>query len=225
METAGRGDRRHHHLELAATVLLSLATFGSAWSAWRSSAWNGVQSIESSRATFYLTESVRASTRAHTRETIDVATWLMWMQAIARGDERYAEDLAQRFRPEFRPAFEDWLAEPAQGDVLPIPPGSPFVRGEYQAAKREALVLQHHAEEASQRATTANAIANDFVLTAVLYASVLFLAGVSLKVESLRIRSALVVLAGLLLCGTLIFTAFLPVLTGRELEPASEPAP
>ena len=218
--------RRHHRLELAATVLLSFATFGSAWAAWRSSVWNGVQSYESSQATHYLTESIRASTRAQTREAIDVATFLHWLQAKGRGEERYAADLARRFRAEFRPVFEAWLARPAEGDgPLELPPDSPFVGADYQEAKRESLDLQRRAEEAGVRAAAATSISNDFVLTAVLYASVLFLAGVSLKVEAYGIRLALVILAGVLLCATVIFTALLQRTAEREAEGTAAPAP
>lgn len=215
--------RLHHRLELASTILLSLATFGSAWSAWRSSAWNGVQAIENGRATTYIAESVRASTRAQMRQTIDVTLWLAWLEATARGDEATAGDLTQRFREEFQPVFEDWLEEPRPpGAVLAIPSGSPFAFADYQKARKEAFELQRLAEESSQRATTATAIANDYVLTAVLYASVLLLAGVSLKVEAFPVRKILIYVAGLLLCGTLIATAFLPKVTGRELPPAVE---
>lgn len=215
--------RRHHRLELAATVLLSFATFGSAWAAWRSSVWNGVQAAESSRATHYLTESVRASTLAHTQETIDVATWLHWLQTMRCGDEHYAADLASRFRPEFRRAFEAWLGSAAEG--VGIPPDSPFVRGEYQQAQKEAYELQRLSEDHAQRATLATETSNDFVLTAVLYASVLFLAGISLKVEAYRIRLALVGLAAVVLCLTLLAMAVLPALGAREPAAASTATP
>lgn len=53
----------HRRLEIAAAVLLALATIASAWSAYQASRWNGEQALGYSRAGADRVESSRAFTR------------------------------------------------------------------------------------------------------------------------------------------------------------------
>src|SRR5262245_25667333 len=97
-------------LELAATILLALATVGTAWSAYQSRQWTGEQSQGYSRATADRIAVNRTAALANRQVQIDVATFIQWIDAHAQNDEALADFYRARFRDEFKPAFAAWLA-------------------------------------------------------------------------------------------------------------------
>ena len=65
-------ERRSHQVELAAAVLVALATVSSAWCAYQAVRWSGVQTMFYSAANAARTESNRQSAHADQRTAIDV---------------------------------------------------------------------------------------------------------------------------------------------------------
>ena len=188
--------RRDRRVELIAAVLLSLATVLTAWSAYQATRWSGEQADAYSRASGLRTESVRASTKANEQVLVDVDVFLSWLDATHAGDERLAAFLRDRMREEFRPALAAWLATAPPGQ---IPDGTPFAVPEYRlAAQEESLNLEVRADAASAQARDANQVSDNFVLAAVLFASVLFFSGLAGTCDSLRAQVVLLVLAGLM---------------------------
>jgi hypothetical protein len=182
-------------IEIIAAVILSLATVASAWSAYQATRWSGVQSIHFGEANSLRSESVRASNVAGQQATIDVTVFTQWANAVASGNQRLAKFFAARFRKEFRPAFKAWLALPrVKGSK--IPPGTPFSLPQYKLAEDvKSQTLAAQATHSFNAAKDANQTGDDFVLTAVLFASVLFFSGISTKFTSLPIRAVLIGLA------------------------------
>ena len=97
--------RRKIQVEIVAAVLLSAATVFTAWSAFQSTKWTGVQAIGFSQAATSRTESVRASTRAGQQSLADVSVFTAWLTASNQGQTHLANLLATRFRGEFKVAF------------------------------------------------------------------------------------------------------------------------
>jgi hypothetical protein len=97
-------------VELAATVLLALATVATAWSGYQASRWNGEQAKAFSRANAARIESTRASSLANSQAQIDVATFIQWVDAYAQEETELADFYFERFREEFRPAVDAWIA-------------------------------------------------------------------------------------------------------------------
>lgn len=85
------------------------------------------------------------------------------------------------------PAVDAWLAtEPIINEAAPK---TPFIMDEYVVAQRvEADRLAHVADDKAAQARTANQNGDNYVLTMVLFASVLFFAGVSSKMNRPRNR-------------------------------------
>jgi len=201
-ETVGR-DRR---VELIAAIMLSIATVITAWSAYQATRWSGDQAESYTQASATRTESVRASTEANRQVLIDVDTYLNWLDAEQSGDHALADDIHARMRAEFLPAFDAWLATAPSGA---IPDGTPFALPEYRlAAEEEAKRLETEAAALFEQGNESNQVGDDFVLAAVLLASVLFFAGLAGTFDSLRAQVFLLVLGGLmLLVGTIIVIA------------------
>jgi hypothetical protein len=203
---------RDRRIEVIAVFLLGLATVASAWSAYQATLWSGQQANGYSRAGALRSESLRASTRAGQLAQIDVGLFVQWVTATERRDEALATFLRDRFREEFVPAFDAWLAQgPAAGKSLPD--GSPFTLPEYRLqASVEAERLEHQATDEFGRATHANKVGDTFVLAAVLFASVLFFSGLESRWDSRRIRVGMLGLAGVLFVIGLVVLALQPQL-------------
>lgn len=197
-------------LELVATVLLAFATLGTAWSAYQSREWTGEQSQGYSRATKSRIEVNRVSAVADRQVQIDVATFLQWVDARQRGNTQLEDFYRQRFWDEFEPAFAAWLA--TNPLVNPRAPKTPFAMPEYRlAANAEAQRLEAAAGVDSNAAKDANERANAYMLAVVLFASALFFAGLSTKLESPGSRTAVLGLGCVLFVGTLVYLATLPI--------------
>ncbi len=177
-------------IELVAALLLALATIGAAWCAYQSTRWGGVQANAYASAGAARQESVRASSRFFAQTTIDVQLFQSWISAANDKDVRLRDFWQERFREEFRPAFDTWVASVPAGQ---IPPGSPFALPEYrpaEAVRSDELAAQ--AETSSAEARAANQTGDNFVLLAVLFASVLFFAGVGTKFNGYRVRMVMI---------------------------------
>lgn len=216
-------------VELVATIIMALAAIFTAWSAFQSAKWSGEQATSFSRAGAARTESTRFDTRAGQQATIDVNLFTSWLDAISteirEGEIEFPSASGtyvptpgtlsafyfERMRPEFEVALEAWL------DLKPLEtegaPGSPFEMDEYVLASAvEARQLQLDANELAAAAGRANQNSDDYVLTAVAFALVLFFGGVSSKLSSKVNRYLSLVIATLLFLGGTYVLIVLPKL-------------
>jgi hypothetical protein len=182
-----------HRMEVFAVVILSVATVCSAWSAYEATRWSGDQAINGARASALRTESTRLSNEANIQTAVDIQVFTAWVTAVSEKNAERAEFLRARFRNEFKPAFDAWLASAPPGT---IPDGTPFMLPEYRlVAAEEASALLKQAEVAQARAADANQISDNFVLTTVLFATVLFFAGIASRMQTVAIRRAVLFIA------------------------------
>ena len=197
-------------VELAATLLLALATVATAWSGYQSTRWNGEQAKAAARANALRIESAKAADLANTQTGIDVATFTQWANAYARDETELADFYFKRFRPEFRPAVDAWVATtPLKNPDAPL---TPFAMPEYElAANAEADQLNAEAELKAAESRRDIQRASNYVLGVVLFASALFFAGMSAKLTSPRLRVAMLVIGSAVFIGTALWIATSPV--------------
>ena len=205
-----RFDKYEPLAEILATVILAIATLATAWSGYQSARWSGVQAAHYSRAGALRVESTRASTFAGQQMQVDVGLFTNWINAYAVGDVRLTHFYQTRFRDEFKPAFDAWLATDPENNQ--DAPPSPFAMPEYVLAKNlEAEELQKQAQDQFAAGEAANEIDDRYVLNTVILASVLFLAGLASQVKSLLMRSSIVVFALIILAWGLYSIIILPI--------------
>ena len=209
-DTEGRGEHLHRRAELLATILLAVAAVATAWSSYQSARWSGVQANDYSGASAARIESTRAATEAGQETQVDVLTFTQWVDAYAKGETRLANFYYDRFRPEFKPAVEAWVAtRPLR---TPNAPSSPFAMPQYRlATKAEAATRLAKAETTAAEAREANQRADNYVLAVVLFAASLFFAGISTKLTLPHQRLAVLSLGWLLFLGTAVWLATFPV--------------
>jgi hypothetical protein len=204
------GDKGRDWVELVATVLLSVATVATAWSAYQANRWNGEQAKAASRANAARIESTRASGVANRQLQIDVALFTQFIDAFAQEQTELANFYRARFRDEFKPAFEAWAASKPRTN--PDAPLTPFELPQYRlAANDEAEELEATADGYAAEARRNIQRSSNYVLGVVLFASALFFAGMSTKLATARLRVVLLGIGCALFLGTLVWIATSPI--------------
>ncbi len=212
-EIAQERFNRTDWIEVVAAVLLALATIVAAWSAYQATRWSGEQSAATRSALEAKSDAAQQASLGGTLAEADIQLWIFWLEQI-RLHETTGDNAAgiafveERFRDEFKPAFDAWLAQASEGEA---PPGTPLEMEEYQpAAGKEAERLNAEADVYADAAAEANQTGDNFVLSAVVMASVLFFAGVGTKLRSRVVRLLMLGFATLLFLGGLGFVLSLP---------------
>ena len=196
--------------ELLVTVLLVVAALATSWSSYQATRWNGEQAAAGGRTNGIRIQAARTDGLARSQTQVDVATFIAWADADQRGETKVADFYVQRFRPEFRTAYDAWLA--LDPFASPDAPPTPFAMEEYQvAAKSEAERLDTAAEASAADVRLNIQRSSNYVLTIVLYAVVLFFAGMSTRLTNPRLRWAMTIAGCLVLLGALAWVATLPV--------------
>jgi hypothetical protein len=197
-------------IELAVTLILIFAAVATSWSGYQAARWHGEQAAGTNRTAAIRFEAARAAARADAETEVDVATFIAWLDADRTGQDDLADIIEARFRPEFRTAYDAWIATQPFTDA--DTPPTPFAMPDYRLASRErAEQLDQEAAASAAEVSTDIQRASNYVLTVVLYSVVLFFGGMSTKLRSRRLRFTLGLAALLLMVGTIAWTATFPI--------------
>ncbi|HUK94221.1 MAG TPA: hypothetical protein VLU96_04115 [Gaiellaceae bacterium] len=202
--------KRERRVELLGTILLAVAAVATAWSTSESTRWRVEQTRASGKANTARTQSSEAFSRAGQLTQVDIATFVQWVDATVGGKPELARFYRERFRPEFKPAFNAWLARrPLTNPGAPL---TPFAMPQYrvaEAVKSERLtaVAQVHSAAGDKDLQHAD----DYLLALVLFATSLFFAAIATKIRSLGQREVLLALGWVIFIGTAVWTLTLPV--------------
>ena len=155
-------------------------------------------------------EAARASGLANAQQQVDVATFMQWVDSYARGEDELVSFYRERFRAEFKPAFNAWIAtKPLKTKGAPL---TPFAMPQYRLAARvEAERLDQTAEELSAQVRRNIQRSSNYVLGVVLFAVALFFAGMSTKLTAPGLRKAMLVVGYAIFLGAVIWIATSPV--------------
>lgn len=202
--------RRERRVELLGTILLAVAAVATAWSTSQATRWRVQQTKASGKANTARIQSSEAFSRAGQLTQVDIATFVQWVDAEVSGKRKLARFYRERFRPEFRPAFDAWLAtSPLTNSKAPL---SPFAMPQYRLAEavtseRLSAVAKVHSAAGDEDLQHAD----DYLLALVFFATALFFAAISTKIRSLRQREVLLVLGWVIFIGTAVWMATLPI--------------
>ena len=197
-------------IEIIATTLLAFATVATAWSGYQATRWGGEATKASAAANAARVNAARQADLSNAQKEVDVAIFIAWVDAFAAGDAFLIDFYDQRFREEFRPALDAWIATmPLQNDDAPL---TPFVMPEYVlASEQEANRLDQVAGDKVQESLRNIQRQSNYVLGAVLFATALFFAGMSSKVGTRGARIALLACGLIVFAGAAIWLATMPV--------------
>lgn len=203
-------EKRRRRLELFSIILLALAAVATAWSSYQAARWTAEYRKPSGKATSLRIDAVRAQGLSEAQTEVDVATFTQWLDARMLGRRDLENFYFRRFRPEFRPAVNAWLAtKPFTNTNAPL---TPFAMPQYKlAAAEQAKQLEADAQTLSATGQQDVQRSTNYVLAVVLFAVSLFFAGLSTKLGSQRQQEALLAIGWVIFLSTAIWVATSPV--------------
>jgi hypothetical protein len=208
-ESSGATTHRERSLELLATVLLSLATLGIAWSGYQAARWSGIQSRHYAEANTARALANRASTTAGQDRLQDLLNFNRWLDASTQGNVTLTRLYEARFRPEFRPAFEAWVLQDPLHNTAAIP-SPPFMPQYHPPEAAVVNQLERKADRAFTGGRDATDHTDNYVFTTVFFAAVLFFAGISMRFAWFEMRVIVLGLGTLCLVYALVRVVSLP---------------
>ena len=209
-EATTAAEKPSKRIEIVAVVMLAIAAVATAWCSYQANRWNGERISASGRSTSLRSQAERAEALAEAQSVVDVQTFIQWVDARTLGRSDLQQFYEDRFREEFRPAFDAWLAT-APFENADAPP-TPFAMPEYElGATAEAEQYDAQTERESARSRAAIQRGANYMLAVVLFALVLFFAGISTKLGTPRLRRVLLGVGCGLFIVTLAWVATFPV--------------
>jgi lipopolysaccharide export LptBFGC system permease protein LptF len=196
--------------EIGAVVVLALATLATAWSGYQATRWGQESTLAQRDANTARIKATRASDLANSQTVIDVSVFEQWVDAYASNDTFLADFYYARFRDEFKPAVDAWIATmPLQNPDAPL---TPFAMPEYVLAARQEAEQQDEITAVKSAQVQPNLQRqSNYVLCVVLFAMVLFLAGVSTRASNRTLRLLVLGLGCAVFVGTIVWIATFPI--------------
>jgi hypothetical protein len=192
------GTRHWRTVQIGEALLLSLVTIAAAWSGYAAAKWNTQSRLELANAATLRNLATRADLAALSTRNFDAATFTAWFTAFTLDDPQKQAIAARRFRPEFKVAFDAWIAtDPFRNPRAP--PGPSYMPQYRLADQTKAEALDRQAEAASAAGHHAGVVGDDYIRITVFLAAVLFLVGIASTFKLHTIRYALITIGTLLL--------------------------
>jgi hypothetical protein len=194
------GDERHPDrlISISEAVLLSIVTILAAWSGYSAAKWGTESSLQLAKASATRTNANREFQESLTVRVGDSTTFNAWFGAYVARNAEATRVAVRRFRPEFRVAFDAWLA--THPFTNPSAPHGPQYMPQYHpTGEVRARVLDAKADALYADGQKAGETGDRYVRTTVVLASVLFLVGISSHFPLRGVRFGLIGLGGILL--------------------------
>jgi hypothetical protein len=199
VEAPGRARRllekiEHSWLEIAATALLALATILSAYSAYQSAHWHGIEEEHFNKSSQALVRASELDDTAMGEKTIDIMMATDYLDAMADGNAALAQSYKKMgFSDPLKAGIDAW--EKALTENRPNTPKNPFLMPEYVNKHAvESKAFKVRSEQEVTAALYALGRSNSFLLLTVLFATVLFFAGVGTKFNAKGVKVTIIVM-------------------------------
>jgi hypothetical protein len=191
-------DSHSRVVQIGEALLLSLVTIAAAWSGYAAAKWGTESRLEIAEAATLRNLATRADLSALSTRNFDSSTFTAWFVAFTSVNPQDEAVAVRRFRPEFKVAFDAWLAtDPFRN---PRAPPGPTYMPQYQLADQaKAEALDREAEAKSKAGTEAGLVGDNYIRITVFLAAVLFLVGIGSTFKLHSIRYALISVGAVLL--------------------------
>jgi hypothetical protein len=196
--SAGLGCRPDSRGGIGEALLLSLVTIAAAWSGYAAAKWGTESRIELAHSATLRNLATRADLAALSTRNFDSSTFTAWFTAYTLNDRQKQAVAERRFRPEFRVAFDAWMA----ADPFHNPraaPGPTYMPQYKLADQAKADALDREAEAAAAAGDHSAVVGDEYVRITVFLAAVLFLVGIGSTFRLPTVRYVLIVVGAVLL--------------------------
>ncbi len=172
-----REKRINRAISIFEASLLAIVAVLAAWSGYAAAKWSTESSLLLAKASALRTEANAANLDALNSLNFDVTAFNAWFTAYVAGNRSAMAIAEKRFTPNFDRAFQAWLAtSPATNPAAP--PGPTYMPQYKQPAQAQATALNAQADAKYTAGQKAGSHADNYILTTVYLATVLFLAGI-----------------------------------------------
>jgi hypothetical protein len=179
-------------------ALLAIVAVIAAWSGYSSAKWGTDSRLVLAQASTARTKASTAELAAMTQKNFDSSTFTVWFVASVAGDVQKEQIAERRFTPNFRRAFNAWMAtDPATNSHAP--PGPTNMPEYRQPEVLLANALNAEADRLYGAASNDGNHSDDYVRLTVYMATVLFLIAICGHFKQRVIRVALLAVGGTVL--------------------------
>ncbi len=209
----GFADRHERVLAVVEASLLAVVAVLAAWSGYASAKWNTDSRLLLARSSTARVEASNAELKALNERNFDASTFTVWFVAHVAGNTGEETVAARRFTPNFRAAFNAWMA--THPDANPNAPAGPTYMPQYkQPGVAQANGLDRTADHLYAEGATAADHADSYIRLTVYLATVLFLIAISghFRVRGVRI--------GLIAVGVVVLVLSMIQLAGLPFPPS-----
>jgi len=202
--------RRDRFISITEAVLLSVVALLAAWSGYAAAKWSTESRVEIATASSLRIQGSQTNADAFELRNFDSSGFESWFAAYIAGNKTAMRLAEQRFRPDFKVAFDAWRAtKPETNPEAPLGPT-------YMPQYKEPGLAEAHAFDARAKAAFIDgeedgSTADKYVRLTVVLASILFLVGISTHFPYRSVRYGLVGLSIALLVLSLVQLAGLPL--------------
>jgi hypothetical protein len=185
-------------IEIIEALLLAVVAVATAWSGYQAARWDGRQAERYGRASTTRNQADQSLTLGGQQRLLDVSTFNTWIEAQSEGRDDLAALYERRFSPEFKTAFDAWIAlDPLSNPDAP--PGPSFMPEYENRLLERGTELNDVSDRLFDEGTSARHQADEYIRTTVVLATVLFLLVLSQRFLIRRVRIGIVVLAAALM--------------------------
>ena len=190
---------RHSRLvQICEAVLLSLVTITAAWAGYSAARWGTASRVDIARSSTLRNIATRDDLTAISLRNFDASTFNAWFIAFTLNSPQKEAIAVRRFRPQFRVAFDAWLAtDPLHNPQSP--PGPTYMPQYKLPAQAQAAALDSAADAKFNAGNQDGLIGDNYVRITVFLAAVLFLVGIGSSFKLAGVRYALITFGSVLL--------------------------
>lgn len=194
----GDASRHSRIVQICEALLLALVTVTAAWAGYSAARWGTASRVEIARSSTLRALATRDDLTALSQRNFDSSTFNAWFIAFTLNSPQKQAIAERRFRPQFRVAFNAWLATDPQHNPN-APPGPTYMPQYKLPAQARANALDSAASAKFQEGNHAGLVGDNYVRITVFLAAVLFLVGIGSSFKLASIRYALVTFGSVLL--------------------------
>ena len=195
-------------VEILEAFLLAFVAIATAWSGYQAARWDGREAELYAQASTIRVRADQILTLGGQQRLLDVTTFNTWIEARFEGRTELMALYERRFSPEYKVAFDAWLAtEPFSNPEAP--PGPGFMPEYVNPQLERGAAMNELATRRFEEGTSARGHADDYIRTTVMLATVLFLIALSQRFRVRRVRyGVLGVAGGLMIFGLVTILTF-----------------
>jgi hypothetical protein len=185
-------------VEILEAFLLAFVAIATAWSGYQAARWDGREAELFAQASTLRVNADQILTLGGQQRLLDVTTFNTWIEARFEGRRELTELYERRFSPEYKVAFDAWLAtDPFTNPEAP--PGPGFMPEYVNPQLVRGAELNEISSRRFEEGTIARSRADDYIRTTVMFATVLFLIALSQRFRVRRVRYGVLGVAGCLM--------------------------